>query len=79
MKRTTVFGIGGIMAAALGLLIPIEAEAIPAFARLYGFPCSACHSAFPALNEFGEEFRLSGYRKYAGTELVPKVAPLKIG
>ena len=61
------------------LLFPTEGWAIPAFARLYGFQCSACHSAFPALNDFGEEFRLSGYRKFAGVEAVPKVAPVKIG
>ena len=58
MKRTTVFGLVGTMAMAVGLVIPMEAEAIPAFARLYGHKCSACHSAFPALNATGEEFRL---------------------
>ena len=37
------------------------------------------HSAFPALNDAGEEFRLSGFRKYNGVALVPQVAPVKIG
>ena len=30
-----------------------EARAIPAFARKYGLPCSACHEAWPKLNSFG--------------------------
>ncbi|MBI3780153.1 MAG: hypothetical protein HY278_03715 [candidate division NC10 bacterium] len=79
MKHTAVFGLVGIMAMAMGLLVPMEAEAIPAFARLYGFQCSACHSAFPALNARGEGFRLSGYRRLGGEALVPKVPPVKIG
>ena len=28
--------------------------AIPAFARKYGLPCSACHTAWPELNNFGQ-------------------------
>ena len=29
-------------------------RAIPAFARKYGLPCSACHTAWPELNNFGQ-------------------------
>jgi hypothetical protein len=36
--------------------------AIPAFARKYGLPCSACHSAWPELNNFGQVFRDNGYQ-----------------
>ncbi len=78
MKRT-VLSLTGLMALALGLIIPTEAQAIPAFARLYGLQCSACHSAYPALNALGEGFRLSGYRRFAGGDLVPVVPPVKIG
>ena len=79
MKRVAVLSLLGTLAVALGLIIPMEAEAIPPFSRLYGIQCSACHSAFPALNAFGEGFRLSGYRKYAGADLTPTVPPVKIG
>ncbi len=37
--------------------LPIPAGkvyAIPAFARKYGMPCSACHEAWPKLNNFGQ-------------------------
>ncbi len=36
--------------------------AIPAFARKYGLPCSACHTAWPELNNFGMVFRDNGYQ-----------------
>lgn len=78
MKRT-VFSLIGFTALALGLIIPTEAQAIPAFARLYGVQCSACHSAYPELNDNGEGFRLSGYRRYAGGALTPTKPPVKIG
>src|SRR6201984_3398510 len=38
------------------------AVAIPAFARKYGLPCSACHEAWPMLNNFGQTFKDNGYQ-----------------
>jgi len=43
--------------------LPIhKVTAIPAFARKYGLPCSACHEAWPKLNNFGMRFRDNGYQ-----------------
>lgn len=39
-----------------------RALAIPAFARKYALPCSACHTAWPELNSFGQAFRDNGYQ-----------------
>ena len=39
-----------------------NARAIPAFARKYGLPCSACHEAWPKLNTFGQTFKDNGYQ-----------------
>jgi hypothetical protein len=39
-----------------------KTNAIPAFARKYGLPCSACHTAWPELNAFGQRFRDNGYQ-----------------
>ena len=39
-----------------------SAEALPAFARKYGMPCSACHLAWPALSPFGQQFKDNGYQ-----------------
>ena len=38
------------------------AKAIPAFARKYGMPCSACHEAWPKLSPFGQAFKDNGYQ-----------------
>jgi hypothetical protein len=36
--------------------------ALPAFARKYGMPCSACHEAWPKLSPFGQAFKDNGYQ-----------------
>jgi len=36
--------------------------AIPAFARKYNLACSACHTVWPELNNFGQRFRDNGYQ-----------------
>jgi hypothetical protein len=41
---------------------PTPTKAIPAFARKYGLPCSACHITWPELNNFGQVFRDNGYQ-----------------
>lgn len=37
-------------------------HALPAFARKYGMPCSACHQAWPMLSPFGQSFKDNGYQ-----------------
>lgn len=44
------------------LMDAAPAKAIPAFARKYGLPCSACHITWPELNNFGQVFRDNGYQ-----------------
>jgi hypothetical protein len=39
-----------------------NARAIPAFAKKLGLRCSACHEAWPKLNNFGQNFRDNGYQ-----------------
>src|ERR1700720_2967659 len=54
----------GIPLLVLGALLTYSqpSHAIPAFARKYGLPCSACHEAWPKLNNFGQVFRDNGYQ-----------------
>ena len=53
----------GIVLVALGtVLTPINAEAIPAFARKHKLACNDCHTVFPQLNRFGRDFRDNGFR-----------------
>ena len=44
-----------------------HAWAIPAFARKYKTGCVTCHTIFPKLTPFGEQFRRNGYRFPAST------------
>jgi len=37
-------------------------EAMPIFAQRYALRCTACHTAIPELNAFGNAFRNAGYR-----------------
>jgi len=48
-------------ATALLALGAVPAAAIPSFARQTKLPCSACHTQFPELTEFGRVFKLNGY------------------
>src|SRR6202048_5190962 len=48
--------------AALMLADSQSARAIQACARRYGMPCSACHEAWPKLNNFGQVFKDNGYQ-----------------
>ena len=51
-----------VLLAALMLADSQSARGIPAFARKYGMPCSACHEAWPKLNNFGQTFKDNGYQ-----------------
>jgi len=44
------------------------ASAIPAFARKYSLRCTACHEAWPVLNDFGRNFRDNGYQIRLGKD-----------
>ena len=49
----------------LGIFVATSSQssfAIAAFARKYGLPCSACHDAWPKLNNFGQTFKDNGYQ-----------------
>ncbi len=54
-----------LAAAALAALLPATARALPSFARQVGLQCTACHTEFPVLNQFGRQFKLSGYTAIA--------------
>ncbi len=56
-RRAFVSG-GALLAAAL--LAP-TARALPSFARQMNMQCTQCHTEFPVLNQFGRQFKLTGY------------------
>jgi hypothetical protein len=60
MKRgiLALFGVVAVIAAGL---IPFSAEAVPSYARQIGKPCTACHTMWPNLNQYGRQFKVKGY------------------
>jgi hypothetical protein len=62
MRSITLKFMGGLLALATLFSGVQPAHAIPAFARKYGLPCSACHEAWPMLNNFGQTFKDNGYQ-----------------
>ena len=52
----------GLMAI-VAILLPLDAQALPSFARQTGQNCVACHAGgqFPELTPFGRMFKMTGY------------------
>jgi hypothetical protein len=78
MERRGLWGLTLVLVSGVLGLWPASTSAIPAFARRYGLACSVCHVAWPVLNEFGEDFRMSGYRRFAGQALAPTTPDLDL-
>ena len=51
-----------LSAVILSFFIVKPAKGMPAFARKYQISCQVCHSPFPHLKPFGEDFASNGYR-----------------
>src|SRR5580698_11057666 len=58
---------------------PKTAQAIPAFARMYGTSCSTCHLDFPKLNDFGKAFKDAGFKFPKDDESMLKIPPVMLG
>lgn len=73
-KTAAILSLGAAVAIFVILIIAAvamvsqPAYAIPAFARKYNLPCSACHEAWPKLNNFGQVFRDNGYQLENGKD-----------
>ena len=78
MRRLALFCLALVVLSGGLFLFPSSASAIPAFARRYGVSCSACHSAWPQLNQAGWSFMMSGYRRLNGRELTPTAKDVEL-
>ena len=56
------------------LLVPFSGRATPALARQVNLQCTACHTEFPILNDFGRAFKLGGYTMSAELTDLPPIA-----
>ena len=66
------------LATLLSLFAATQAQAIPAFARKYDVNCTACHTAPPILNTYGQRFLENGYQ-LPGTEDGGSTGKKKLG
>lgn len=54
-----------------GMVVPQQAQAVPAFARQTGMTCLSCHyQHYPTLNAFGRAFKSSGYTMRGAQSLI---------
>ncbi|MBP1667840.1 MAG: uncharacterized protein H6Q21_206 [Bacteroidetes bacterium] len=59
MKKFILYSITVLV---IAFILPVKTQAIPAFARKYGYNCNMCHTGFTKLNDFGQRFRDNGYQ-----------------
>ncbi|MBI2997096.1 MAG: hypothetical protein HYY46_01350 [Deltaproteobacteria bacterium] len=76
-RKTLVWVIPLVFLFLIGLFVK-EGHAVPPFSRKYQVSCSLCHNPPPALNEFGEAFRLAGFRIPDGEEIFIKSQPVAL-
>lgn len=50
-----------VLSVFLVFFLASEALSIPAFARKYGMSCKVCHTPFPKLKPYGDEFAANGF------------------
>ncbi|MGA8864462.1 MAG: hypothetical protein WB444_11715 [Gallionella sp.] len=66
--KKALLGVSALLSAAIWAP---QAQAIPAFARQVGMPCSACHyQHFPTLNSFGRAFKEGGFTMMGAQEKI---------
>jgi hypothetical protein len=58
MRKTILLSLVFI---ALGLVMASSLDAMPAFARKYSLSCKTCHSPFPKLKPYGDDFAANGF------------------
>lgn len=54
-----------LMVVGMGILIPGILKAIPSYARKHNLACTTCHYAPGYLSDFGQSYKLNGYRTEA--------------
>lgn len=66
--------LAGLVCFAAVNLVPHSVRAVPSFARQTSMSCTACHSEFPILTEYGRQFKLNGYTLSTGESSFPPLA-----
>ncbi len=61
MRRRTVIFWGLLVAVLMIVLLPKASQAVPSYARQVQKPCTACHTIWPNLNQYGRQFMVRAY------------------
>ena len=59
MKKMLLVGLLLVILAVI--VVPYESHAVPSFARQVKKPCTACHTIWPNLNQYGRQFKVKAY------------------
>ncbi len=59
MKKSRIFLV--LIASLFVLSLAQKSEAVPSYARQLEKPCTACHTIWPNLNEYGRQFKVKAY------------------
>lgn len=59
MKKRMV--LGALLFCLTVVLLPFESQAVPSYARQVKKPCTACHTIWPNLNQYGRQFKVKAY------------------
>ncbi len=63
MKRVHFYSLLFVASTTLVIIFMVQdGRAMPGFARKYRFTCQTCHSPFPKLKPYGEEFAANGFK-----------------
>jgi len=66
--------------AAMCIVGPRRAQALPSYARQTGQQCAACHNGFPELTPYGRQFKLNGYTFGGGDpSAIPPISAMTVG
>jgi len=65
--------------AAMCIVGPRRAQALPSYARQTGQQCAACHNGFPELTPYGRQFKLNGYTFGGGDpSAIPPISAMTV-
>jgi hypothetical protein len=59
MKRALMLGISALFLVVI--CTPYTSHAVPSYARQVQKPCTACHTIWPNLNQYGRQFKVKAY------------------
>ncbi len=61
MRQKAAFILGGLVAVLMIVFLPNVSQAVPSYSRQLQKSCTACHTIWPNLNQYGRQFKVKAY------------------